>query len=827
MLISKIFFWLYRLVLITVSLSVLALISVYFLASRSLPDYSKDAEFEGLTAPIEIIRDTANVPHIVGEHDKDMFFGLGYAHAQDRLWQMILLRRTVQGRLSEVFGEATLDTDILLRRFDFYRQAQASLAHQTPQARAALEAYAQGVNARLAEINENALGRGAPELFLFPSAISAWHPADSIALLKLMAVQLSGHAQNEVLRAKTLLALDDPQKLRDILPDVPGSPLTDLPDYATLMGLPKTYTLAATSEVPMLWPIPRGDLSGASNGFAASGARSAAGKPILANDPHLGLTAPAIWYLARMDLKSGPVIGGTIPGIPLVLIGRSNTLGWGLTSSYLDDQDLYMEELHPDDPKSYRTPDGFAQFSTRQTIIEIKDSTPVTLDLRWSRNGVVLDPSSYSMEGIIPPNHVPALAWSAFSNSDTSFSAGFSMMQSASVETALEHLNDYVAPSQNITLVDETNIALATIGAFPRRDPNHETQGRLPALGWKQENTWQGVFEPSSNPVTLNPTSGIVGNTNNKVVDRPFPNHMSFKWGDSQRIQRWSRLMKDRKVHTRESFFEAQLDTVSFSARTLLPLIGADLWFTGEAAPNGTPEATRNTALELLANWNGEMNEHLPEPLIYSAWMRALQDRLIRDDIGPLADQFKTVEPLFLERVYRNVDGASQWCDIRQSAKVETCDDIARLALDDALVWIGDTYGTNVEALRWGDAHRAMQNHPVLGDVPVLRYFVNIQQSTSGGDNTLMRGKTSGTLPNPFANVHAAGYRGVYDFADPDSSVFIISTGQSGHFLSRFYDNLGQLWRRGEYVPMSLDLDLARAASVGISRFSPKGAASE
>ena len=215
------------------------------------------------------------------------------------------------------------------------------------------------------------------------------------------------------------------------------------------------------------------------------------------------------------------------------------------------------------------------------------------------------------------------------------------------------------------------------------------------------------------------------------------------------------------------------------------------------------------------------MNEHLPEPLIYAAWLRALQDRLIRDDLGPLADEFPHVEPLFIERVFRDIDGASGWCDVVQSAPVETCTDMARLALDDALVWIGDRYGTALESLRWGDAHQATHDHPVLGAVPVLRYFVNIRQSTSGGDNTLMRGRTSGEDPDPFQNVHGAGYRGVYDFADPDSSVFIIATGQSGHPLSRHYDDLSQLWRRGEYIPMSLDAELARAAAVGVTVLEP------
>jgi penicillin amidase len=279
--------------------------------------------------------------------------------------------------------------------------------------------------------------------------------------------------------------------------------------------------------------------------------------------------------------------------------------------------------------------------------------------------------------------------------------------------------------------------------------------------------------------------------------------------------------MQEREVHSRESFIAAQLDTTSPTARAILPLIGADLWFTGKAAPAGTPERLRQRALELLAAWDGNMDEHLPEPLIYAAWVRALQARLIQDELGPLAESFQRVEPLFLERVFRNVDGASHWCDIMQSAPNETCTDIARMALDDALLLLSERYGPDVESWRWGDVHEAAQDHSVLGRLPILKWIVNIRQSTSGGDNTLNRGLTAAAGDNPFLSVNGAGYRGVYDLADPDSSVFIISTGQSGHPLSRHYDDMSELWRRGEYVPMSLDRDLARAAATGITTLTP------
>ena len=817
---ERVFVWLMRITLSVAAVAGLLVSFAYFFLSRSLPDYSKTVEFSHITEEIEIVRDTANVPHIFGKNDQDTLFALGYVHAQDRLWQMTMLRRTAQGRLSELFGAETLTVDMVVRRLGIYSASRASLSALRSDTMAKLEAYAKGVNARLEEINLGNLGRGAPELFLFSNFIAPWSPTDSLAIIKLMGLQLSSHLESEVLRARVSLILDD-DLLKDLLPDVPGSGVAELNDFASMF--PSLLKQHASVAMPKhsLSPFKSIALSGASNAWAALPGRSASPGTLLANDPHLGLTAPSIWYLARLELENGGVIGGTIPGLPVILVGRSASLGWGLTTANVDDTDVYIEKLNPANPNEYQSLDGFVPFFKKQSIIEIKGQKPVTLDMLWTENGPVLPASHYNLGAITPEGHVTSVAWTLLSGQDTSFEAAFDIMVSGSVQAAMTASQTYIAPGQNLTLADKSQIAMRTIGALPKRDPRHQSKGRMPTAGWLAVNRWQGMFDASVNPVFLNPTGGILGNTNNKYIDRPFPEHISYDWGDTQRVQRWTRLMQNREVHTRDSFIEAQLDSVSPTARALLPLIGAELWFQSENAPANTSLGRRQVALELLANWNGEMNEHLPEPLIYAAWVRALQIRLIEDELGPLHEEFTQVEPLFIEKVYRDIVGAGQWCDVVQSTPVETCAEIARLALDDALAGLEKTYGSEITALRWGEAHQATHDHPVLGNIPVLKWFVNIRQSTSGGDNTLQRGKTIGTGPNPYLNVNAGAYRGVYDFADPDSSVYIISTGQSGHPLSRHYDDLGELWRRGEYVPMSLDETLARAGATGITTLRP------
>ena len=483
------------------------------------------------------------------------------------------------------------------------------------------------------------------------------------------------------------------------------------------------------------------------------------------------------------------------------------------------DKELIISSMETGIAKAAKS--KFGQDNEIKVMIN-RDNGDIEIFRKWTENGPVLPNSSFDLKSITPKNHVAVLSWTGLSDKDTTISSALSLMLSRNVQEGLVSLEDFYAPSLNFLLVDGEQIILKTAGKMPRRSPLSNTQGRMPSLGWKTENNWRGFWSYEVNPVIYSSPGDILGNTNNKLTDEKFPKHVSHFWGDTQRILRWQKLMQNREVHTRESFIEAQLDVVSPTARSLLPLIGSELWYSQPMGEVGSKQRLRFDAVSMLASWNGEMNEHLPEPLIYSTWMKFLQKKLIEDELGPISLRFTSINPIFIEKVFRDIDGASKWCDIKHSNAAETCSEIASVSLDEALSWLQEKYGKNLSALRWGDAHEAFHRNETLGDIPILKYLVNIRQSTSGGDNTLMRGKSLGKGDEPFLNIHSAVYRGVYDFADPDSSVFIISTGQSGHFLSRHYDDLGNLWRRGEYIPMSLDPKLARGASIGITTISPQ-----
>ena len=817
---SKSFTWLLRIFIAVSVLFILSITLLYYFASRSIPDYNVDYKVDRISQDIEIVRDNNGIPHIFATSDNDAYYGLGFSHAQDRLWQMTLLRRSAQGRLSEIFGNETFASDEFSRRMGIYRLAQGAVQYQSDNAKSALQAYSNGVNAWLRVLQTEALGRGAPEFFLFKPEIAPWVPADSLAILKLMALRSSDHLQSDILRARTSLTIGA-DLMRDILPDDPSNGLMSMPEYAQMFPTP-AEPIKALDKRHALFPMaPRGFQS-ASNVWAAKPERTAAKASLLAADPHNALSAPGFWSLARLELSVGGVIGATVPGLPLVMSGRSTKIAWGLSASHADDQDIFIEKLNPENENEYLTNDGYELFDTEKVIIDIKDEPNQTITLRWTRNGPVLSKDFFGISQITPIGHVASLRSTVSVAEDRSFTALFTMMSKDNVQSALEQFDTYVTPQYNLAIADVENIALQTIGKLPKRDINHVGQGRIPAQGWLARNQWQGFFPFGNNPKQMNPSSGIIANTNNKTTDAAFPNHVSHRWGDSFRISRLSKLLNQRKIHTRDSFMEAQLDNVSFAARSILPLIAKELWFTGTTAGDGTPERARQHALELLANWNGDMNEHVPEPLIYAAWLRHLQSFLIRDELGPLANAFTQVDPVFLERVMRNIDGAKVWCDIRQSSRSETCTDIARQSLDAALLELTSKYGDRIDSWQWGQAHTATHDHQVFGRMPLLNWVSNIRQPTSGGDHTLMRAQTSNSGNRPYTNVHAAGFRALVDFSDLESSLYIVSTGQSGHPLSRHYDDLSQLWRRGEYIPMALDPQLARAGAVGITMLKTK-----
>lgn len=839
----------------------------YHLSMRSAPEYARTHVLVGPRAEVEIVRDANAVPHIFAETEYDAYFALGFVHAQDRLWQMELRRRLAQGRISELAGgfasytgqeDFLLRVDVTMRALDLYGHAQRSLEYQTPEIRRALSAYAAGVNSWLDTVDREALGKGAPELMLFGAEVEAWKPEDALAAFKMLAATLSGSPFAEI-RATRYLIEQGAERAEDLFPQPPNPAVTALPPFASLFGEAVEFADAGAGEGGLSdWPhgLNAADYAGASNAWAVSGARSAAGAPIVASDPHLPLSAPSVWYLASLRFPDGGVIGGTIAGIPAILAGRNEQLAWAPTTLYADTADFFMETVNPDYPNLYETPDGWAPFDTRQEIIRKADGSAVEVTLKRSRHGPVLPLDWRGIAAITPADKAPALSWTLLTDEDRSLAAVMELMRAGSVEDAIALVPMVVSPPQLVTLADKNGVALIAAGQVPKRSADSKTRGRVASPGWRPENDWLGVRHGGELPRAVNPASGAVANANNKITDAPYPDNLGFEWPEPYRIERLSKLLNNREYHSLRSFQAIQTDTVSEMARAVLPLLAGELWRQREQE-----SGLRREALDLLAEWNGAMDPYIAEPLIFSAWARATVRRLTAERLGPLAASYEGLRPLFLERVFRDVDGAAErWCvaapDEEERGEQESSEDegadeaasmeepgdptepaeasveaavppllacraIADAALSDALKELSEAYGPSIERWRWGKAHRAVHRHQPLSGSG-LGFLFDITQDSPGGDHTLFRGQTPGRGATPYANVHAGGFRAIYDFADLDRSVVAISTGQSGHFLSRHYDDFAEVWRSGDYVPLSLDRQDAQAGAVGVTRLIPE-----
>ncbi|MEM6547662.1 MAG: penicillin acylase family protein [Pseudomonadota bacterium] len=823
--------WLLRLLGLMVAVAIAAFALGWYLVGRSLPDYSADLTVAGLGAPVTITRDANAVPHIRAESAGDAFYALGVVHAQDRLWQMEMNRRSAQGRLAAYLGPQLVALDRMVKTLDLGGYARRAFEHQTDETKAALQSYADGVNAWIRHVNANALGRGAPEFFLFAEeGLSPWTPQDSLAILKMMALRLSASAQNEIRRGRFLLDLPA-ERVADILPDYPGAARLAPPRFASLFpGAefgPRQATVVDDPILAALGPPPRPEHAGASNAWAVDGTRSSSGAPLLASDPHLWLGAPTLWYLVDMQGGDLAAIGGTLPGTPAVLIGRNRRIGWGMTTANVDDQDVYIHRVNPQDPGQYRGPDGWIDFQTRLIKIDVAGSAPVVETALITRHGPVLSHNMMGVDAVTPTDHVAALAWTALEDRDRSMSAAIGVMQSSTLEDAVSAASLALAPAQNLVLADRERVAMVTAGAIPIRERQSPSLGRIPSPGWVRRNDWVGIQPFARNPRVIDPPTGAVANANNRISDRLYPDHISFDWDAPYRMERLEKELSSRAFHSRDSFVALQNDAVSEMARSILPLIAQGLWWRGASLTAQDEDAAemKRQALEMLASWNGEMDQHGPEPLIFAEWMRQLTRWLAADELGALLPDVEGLRPLFVERVFRNIDGAAAWCDIDKTPAQESCAFIAEAALDDALARLKRDHGSNVEGWRWGAAHQAQHRHVPLGfgAFGPLGLLVSILQETSGGNFTLLRGHTPGRGDAPFENVHAAGLRVVYDFADLDRSVMIIATGQAGHPFSRWYDHLAGLWARGDVIPMSMDDEDARTGAIGSMVLRPGG----
>jgi penicillin G amidase len=739
-------------------------------------------KLEGLSGPVTVTRDQWGVPHIKAGTDLDAFWAQGYVHAQDRLWQMELNRRTGAGRLSEILGDAALDQDKFLRTWGFYRAAQASESALSEHTRAVLKAYAAGVNAFIAE------GKLPLEFTLVGSKPEPWVIADSLVWAKMLAFDLADNWSSEVTNTETVKKLGL-EGLNEIEPGVrPGTPtIVRLEEFkgalktdsaqASNAGL-QAHTLAALQRLAAIqkslptFAGPDRDTTG-SNNWVVSGKLTTTGKPMLANDPHLRLSAPSLWYFADLEAPGLHAIGASLPNIPGIVLGRNDRIAWGATNSSPDTQDLFVLDVKDG---AYATPAGPVKLETRIETIKVKGGADLKWPVRSSAYGPVI--SDAPVAGIKPADgQAVALRYVSLEPGDTTLDAFLAFNYAKNWSDFLLAMRSYVAPMQNFVYADVDG----NIGYFaPGKIPTRNWDGRLPASAAKGEN-WTGFVPFDQLPILENPREGFIITANNKML----PHQSAFEpstYTDHWRAQRIrERILSAGKI-SMDTMNDIQSDTLSIIARELVPGL--------LELPAKSDAARRLQAT--VRGWDLKASLRSTGPTAFAFYYRELL-RVLEDEIGK---KYHNV-PLFITKAFTQ---GSKYCDDTRTKDVtETCAIFMSQALEKGSAALEAKLGSEPNAWQWERIHRT-NFKAILGAAPVVGGLFERSIANNGSTFTV---NVAGYNQDTFIQTAGPSYRGLFDFANLDSSRYMHTLGQSGDAFSKHFDDFLPLWRDVQTIPMS------------------------
>jgi penicillin amidase len=780
-------------------LAVLLVIMAYLFSAQTT--ISGKRIMRNLGDSVDITFDSSDIPHIKANSQSDALFALGYLHATERSWQLEMNRRIGSGRLSEILGKDTVPIDRFIRTLGIKRAAERQFDRYPAATKHLLQAYADGVNAGNAS-----LGWALPiEYFLTGSKPGHWSPTDSIAWMLMMAYDLGGNWQKELQRLELSQFLSTKQ-VWEVVPPHNQNDILSNADFAKMYRDIKVFNPATgpaeekSKKLPAtelaLYDLPGGKDGIGSNNWALSGKLSASGKPLLANDPHLGLSAPAIWYFAHLDAPGMNVIGASLPGIPGIVLGRTDKFAWTFTNTGPDVQDLYIEQIDTKNPGMYRGPDGAQPFKVRQEIIEIKGAVPLTFLVKESRHGpIISDAYAKAKRTINTEQYALALRWTALDIENQSVVGLLELNQASNLDSFKQSLRKNYAPMQNVVMADvDGNIAYQAAGVAPKRTLYQGLYGVAPALGWEKQYDWTGYVPFDHLPASNNPEQGWLATANQKIIAANDPNPLTGDWDLPTRYDRIVDLIKSKNIHNLESMKVMQADTLSLGATPLLDLF--------KSSRPTHPLAAQ--AMEISQGFNGDMKVDSAAALIFNAWA----DQLTRNLFSRLSYLFTENYgsrhfrlPLLMQLQNPN----SPWCDDPKTQALESCLESSNNAYDKALEYLSNTYGKDPKNWAWGKAHTAVSEHRPLTKVPLLGSLFNIQTPFAGDDFTINVGRLQLLRSsNPYETLQAPSLRTIYDLADLEQSLFIYQTGQSGWVQSKLYRNMAPLWAKNEYLPLQM-----------------------
>ncbi|MFZ5880208.1 MAG: penicillin acylase family protein [Chloroflexota bacterium] len=812
-------------------------------AKQSFPQTDGEIQVSGLDARVDVYRDAMGVPHIYASSAHDLFFAQGYVHAQDRFWQMDAWRHIGSGTLSEMFGEAQVPTDTFLRTLGWRVTAEAEWEALDPESRAILEAYTEGVNAYLEDHSGPALsleyailGLLSPDYQLEP-----WTPVNTLTWGKAMAWDLRGNMDDEIARAVLLKTLT-PEQVDQLYPSYPedhpvivnkiGDGMSSVESQRSKVNpdlRPSTLRqaqdrlfdldLAPTADRIALLDPWLGQISDGigSNSWAVSGQLTDTGMPILANDPHLGIQMPSIWYqvdmhcMPKSDACPFEMAGFSFAGVPGVVIGHNDRIAWGFTNTGPDVMDLFIEKVNPENPNQYEVNGEWVDFETRQETIDIVGGEPVEITVRLTRHGPVIsdaygpikdqgDPKDAEFvafkdrAGIdLPEQYVIALAWTALTPS-TPFEAIWGFDKAQNWDEFRAAASNFHVPAQNLIYADvDGNIGYQMPGDVPIRANG---DGRFPVPGWTDEYEWTGYIPFEEQPYTLNPAEGYIVTANNQVPPRDYPYLVTADWDYGFRANRIEEMILAASGPIDIAYMQKMhADAYDASAAALVPVLMQ-------------VELTDPHVAEVRALFDGwdfqDTADSAPAALYASFWMHLLADTF-NDDLPER--YWPTGGDQYFE-VTRHIvaDNTNAWWDDQSTPQVETRDDIFAKAIAEAVTEMEKTLGKDSSKWKWGTLHTATFENGTLGKsgVSLIEDLFNRGPFPTGGGKSIVNA-TGWTTTDGYFVDWLPSMRMIVDLGDLNNSITVHTTGQSGHAYHPHYADMAPLWADVQYYPMWWD----------------------
>ncbi len=761
-----------------------------FLRNRFLPQTKGNLRIQGLIDPVEVIRDHWGIPHIYAQNETDLMFAQGFIHAQDRLWQMDFQRRVVAGRLSEILGEVALPNDRWMRILGMRRAAERDVSLIPPDTQALIDAYTAGINACIAR------GRYPMEITLLRYQPEPWAVVDSLSWGKMMAWTLSANWEAELLRAQ-LIARLGPERAAELEPDTSADEPYVIPPGTSYSAIGHTASQRAKSARKFTGPAAKEGLG--SNNWVLSGARTASGKPLLANDMHLLMGIPAIWYENHLVCGDLDLSGVSFPGVLGIIAGHNQHVAWGFTNGFPDVQDLYMEHLSRTDQGQvqYEYQGKWINAEVLQDPIQVKGGKTVYQEVIITRHGPIINQLAPDVCGETPL----ALRWTAY-DPEQLFLALHHMNRAHNCLEFRDALRYWGTPSQNTVYADtEGNIAYSLTGRVPVRAKG---DGRIPVPGWSGDYEWTGFIPFEELPHLYNPPQGYIVTANNRVIDSSYPHFLGNDYISANRARRIKELIEANPTIDIAYIQDMHFDQVSPHARAIAGFLGK--------LETDDPELSK--IVDRIQKWDGTLAPDSPEASLYEIFYRRMILLMISTKLGDLAIRYLGKGPvplleetsLFGERAFEWLlktlgEQDSDWFEFDKQANR---DKLMRIALRQTVDELKSQLGPSVDGWEWKKLHKIRFSH-TLGSVKPLDKLFNRGPYPVGGDSNTIWNTATGYHELSSDIVVGPPFRFIADLGDLDHCMGLLAPGQSGQPLSKHYADQIKPWFNRGYHPMIVD----------------------